>query len=453
MAQAAVGATPGVARISVFQLAWPVMVSNLLQTLTTTVDVIMVGSLGTEAPAAVAAVGFGGQFVFLFFSVMISVSAGTIALVARAIGAGDLVEADHILKQSLVLGAILSVPLTLVGFVFAEPILAGFGAAPDVVALGGAYIRIISLVVFFQFIGFLGSAALRGAGDTVTPLWMGVLVNVVNFGINVNLIFGNAYVPRLGVPGAAIGTSISYIVGALVLVAILLRGKHRLRLHLTGGWVHMDAVKRIFRIGWPAALEQILLQVAFLVWVGMVVVFGTEVLAAHQIGLRIQSFAFMPGFGFAIAATALVGQNLGARAPEAAERSGWEAAKYSVAVMSVTALGIFVFAEPIAQAFIRDPIVVGFSVTFIRIHAVSIPAVGVFFAIDGALRGAGDTRFPLMTSLSGIYLVRLPLSIALGFVLDLGIIGIWIPLVIEYWYRAAVISNHFRRGKWKTLKV
>ena len=451
MARATAGANA--ARTSVFNLAWPIMVSNLLQTLTTTVDVIMVGSLGAEAPAAVAAVGFGGQFVFLFFSVMISVSAGTIALVARAMGAQDLAQANHILKQSLVLGAILSLPLTLVGLLFAEPILAGFGAAPDVVDLGGAYIRIISLVVFFQFIGFLGSAALRGVGDTVTPLWIGVLVNVVNFAINVNLIFGNAFVPRLGVPGAAIGTSISYIVGALVLVGIFLRGKHKLMLNLRGTWVHMDTVKRIFRIGWPAALEQILLQLAFLIWVGMVVVFGTEVLAAHQIGLRIQSFAFMPGFGFAIAATALVGQNLGARAPEAAEKSGWEAAKLSVAVMSLTALGIFLLAEPIARAFIGDPSVVAFSVTFIRIHAVSIPAVGVFFAIDGALRGAGDTRFPLLTSLSGIYIVRIPLSIVFGFILGLGIVGVWIPLVIEYWYRAAVISNHFRRGKWKTLKV
>ena len=453
MAGATADASSNLAPTSVFQLAWPVMISNLLQTLTTTVDVIMVGALGTEAPAAVAAVGFGGQFIFLFFSVMISVSAGTIALVARAIGSNDLQEADRVLKQSLVLGAILSIPLTFVGFVFAEPILAGFGAAPDVVALGSAYIRIISLVVFFQFIGFLGSAALRGAGDTVTPLWIGVLVNVVNFGINVNLIFGNRVVPRLGVPGAAIGTSISYVIGALFLLVILVRGRHRLQLHLRGEWVHFDTVKRIFRIGWPAALEQILLQVAFLVWVGMVIVFGTEVLAAHQIGLRIQSFAFMPGFGFAIAATALVGQNLGARQPQTAEKSGWEAAKWSVAVMSVIALGIFGFAEPIARAFIGDPVVVSYSVTFIRIHAVSIPAVGVFFAIDGALRGAGDTRFPLMTSLSGMYIIRLPLSALFGFVLGWGIVGIWIPLVIEYYYRAAVIGNHFRHGKWKSLKV
>ncbi|HYY48705.1 MAG TPA: MATE family efflux transporter [Thermoplasmata archaeon] len=453
MAGATADAPADLVRTSVFRLAWPVMVANLLQTLTTTVDLIMVGHLGAESDAAVGAVGFGAQFIFLFFSVMISVSAGTIALVARAIGAKDFGLADHVLKQSLVLGAFLSIPLTLFGLLFAEPMLQAFGAEPDVVALGGAYIRIISLVVFFQFIGFLGSAALRGAGDTVTPLWIGVLVNVVNFGINVNLIYGNPVVPRLGVPGAAIGTSISYVVGALVLLALFVRGNHRLTLHLSGDWIHMETVRRIFRIGWPAALEQILLQVAFLLWVGMVVVFGTDILAAHQIGLRIQSFAFMPGFGFAIAATALVGQDLGARDPDHAEKSGWEAAKFSVAVMGAIALGIFVFAEPIARAFIGDPVVVAYAILFIRIHAVSIPGVGIFFAIDGALRGAGDTRFPLVTSLSGMYLVRLPLGLLLAFVLGWGVVGVWIPLVVEYYYRTAVITTHFRRGKWKTLRV
>src|SRR2546430_7495001 len=215
----------------------------------------------------------------------------------------------------------------------------------------------------------------------------------------------------------------------------------------------MEAVRRMFRIGWLAALEQILLRGAFLLWVGMVVVFGTEILAAHQIGLRIQSFAFMPGCGVAVAATALVGQTLGARDAVAAERSGGEATKFSVAVMSVIAIVIFLLAEPIARGFIGDPVVVSWSVTFIRIHAISIPAVGIFFAIDGALRGAGDTRFPLMTSLSGMYAVRLPLSLLFGFVLGWGLVGEWSPLVTSYYYPSVVIANHFRRGKWKALRV
>ena len=429
------------------------MLSNLLQTLMTTVDIILVGSLGDEAPEAVAAVGLGGQFLFLFFSIMIAVSAGTIALVARAVGAEDPRGAEHVLKQSLVLGAILSVPLTLVGVVLARPILETFGAEAVVVDLGTAYVRIVSLTVFFQFIAFLGSSALRGAGDTVTPLWIGALVNVVNVALAVTLIFGNGPVPRLGVVGAGIATAFSYVVGAALFLSVFLRGRGRLRLHARGPWVDLPTVRRIFRIGWPAALEQILLQVAFILWVGMVVGFGTDVLAAHQIGLRIQMFAFMPGFGFAIAATALVGQNLGAKRPERAEASGWEAARWSVGIMGTTALGIFLAAPWLARVFIADPEVIDWTVTFIRIHATSIPAVGLFFAIDGALRGAGDTKFPLLASMTGTWGVRVPLSFVLGFLLPFGIVGVWVALVVEYWVRATIITTYYRRGRWKATKV
>lgn len=438
---------------SVVKLAWPVMVSNFLQTLTTTIDLIMVGSLAGVAASAVAAVGLGGQFLFLFFGVMISVSSGTVALVARAIGARDQVEADEVLKQSLVLGGLLSVPLTLLGVVFARPLLALFGAEPEVVDLGTPYIQIVSLSVFFQFLTFLGSAALRGAGDTITPLWIGAVVNIVNVVANYNLIFGNAFVPALGVVGAGAGTSIAYGVGAAVSMAVFLRGHGKLKLSVHGRWIRRDLVVRIFRIGWPAALEQMLFHVALLLWIAMVVVFGTDALAAHQIGLRIQMFAFMPGFGFAIAATALVGQNLGARRPEEAERKGWEATKWAVLVMGATAAGIFALAPWIARVFIADESVIALSVTFIRIHSLSIPAVGAFFAIDGALRGAGDTRYPLLTSFTGMYAIRLPLSFLLGFVLPLGIVGVWASLVVEYWCRAVLISGRFRRGHWKTLQV
>jgi putative MATE family efflux protein len=438
---------------SVVRLAWPVMVANLLQTLAVTVDLAMVGSLPGVAADAVAAVGLGSQFIFLFFVLMIAVSSGTIALVARATGAGDRAQADAILKQSLVLGAALSVPLTLAGVGLARPFLVAFGAEPAVVDLGSPYIQIVSLSTGFLFVSFLGAAALRGAGDTLSPLWIGGLVNLVNFVLNVNLIFGNAFAPRLGVAGAAIGTSVAYGVGCATYLVLFLRKRGRLRLHRPGTWFDPPLVRRILRIGWPAALEQTLFQSALFVWILMVVAFGTEVLAAHQIGLRVQMFAFMPGFGFAIAATALVGQNLGARLPDRAEASGWEAARWSVGIMGTTALGIFVAAPWIARAFIADPVVIDWTVTFIRIHATSIPAVGLFFAIDGALRGAGDTRFPLLASMTGTWGVRVPLSFVLGFLLPFGILGVWSALVVEYWVRAAIITTYYRRGTWKATKV
>jgi len=441
------------ARRTISSLAWPVMVSNLLQTLTTTVDLIMVGALGPEGPAAIASVGFGSQFLFLYFAIMIAVSTGTIALVARAVGARDQGLADHALKQSLVLGAAISLPLSVLGLTLARPLLVAFGATPDVLAMATAYVGILSLVTFPMFINFLGGSALRGAGDTRTPLLVGVLVNVVNFGINVFLIFGTLGAPRLGVAGAAIGTATSYGVGATAYLALFLRGRSRLRLSLSGPWNERMMARRILRVGAPAAVEQVLLQIAFFVWLGMVFAFGTDVVAAHQIGLRIQSFAFMPGFGFAIAATALVGQNLGAESPDAAERSGWEAMKLSVAVMVGIASAIALGAPALAQVFSRDPVVDDWTVVFIRIHAASIPAVGVYFTLDGALRGAGDTRFTLAVSALGMYAIRLPLAYALGFYTPLGVIGVWIPLVIEYYVRSAVIARRFRSGAWKHIAV
>ncbi len=441
------------ARRAIASLAWPVMVSNLLQTLTTTVDVIMVGALGPEGPAAIAAVGFGAQFLFLYFAIMISISTGTVALVARAIGARDQNLADHVLKQSLVLGAAIALPLTALGLTIARPILVAFGATPDVIGMSVSYVSILSLVTFFMFVNFVGGSALRGAGDTRTPLAVGVLVNVVNFGVNVTLIFGNFGAPRLGVTGAAIGTSLSYIVGAFAFLALFLRGRGRLHLSLRGRWVAMDTIRRVFRIGAPAALEQVLLQVAFFVWLGMVFQFGTEVVAAHQIGLRIQSFAFMPGFGFAMAATALVGQNLGAKTPAEAERSGWEATKLSVVVMAGIAATIALAAPWLARVFSGDPVVDSWTVVWIRIHAASIPAIGVYFTLDGALRGAGDTRYTLLTSALGMYGVRLPLALGLGFAAGLGVVGVWIPLVIEYYARSAIIARRFRSGRWKHIAV
>jgi len=438
---------------SVVRLAAPVMVANLLQTLAVTVDLAMVGSLPGVAAEAVAAVGLGSQFIFLFFVMMIGVSSGTIALVARATGAGDRPHADAVLKQSLALGAVLSIPLTLAGIGLARPFLVAFGAEPGVVELGTPYIQIVSLSTGFLFLSFLGSAALRGAGDTITPLWIGGLVNLVNFVANVNLIYGNAFVRPLGVAGAAIGTSLAYGVGCATYLVLFLRRRGRLRLHRAGSWFDVALVRRILRIGWPAALEQVLFQSALFVWIAMVVVFGTEILAAHQIGLRVQMFAFMPGFGFAIAATALVGQNLGAKRPERAEASGWEAARWSVGIMGTTALGIFLAAPWLARVFIADPEVIDWTVTFIRIHATSIPAVGLFFAIDGALRGAGDTRFPLLASMTGTWGVRVPLSFVLGFLLPFGIVGVWVALVVEYWVRATIITTYYRRGRWKATVV
>ncbi|MFQ5986780.1 MAG: MATE family efflux transporter [Thermoplasmata archaeon] len=450
----------GATRRTILALAWPVVLANLFQTLTTTVDLLMVGRLPDPA-VALAAVGFGGQMVFFTFTIMISITSGTVALVSRFIGAKEPERASRVLGQSLLLGLVLSLPVILVGLLFGESIVALFGAEPEVVAAGGTYIRTVFFAAPFLFTMFISIAALRGAGDTLTPLLVGLLINASNVVLNFHLIFGADYtlgglelvIPPLGVFGAAIGTSLSFTLGAMVYLALFLRGRLRLQLRRPRPLWNREAARRILRIGAPAGMEQVAFQGGILIWIALVVSFGTEAFAAHNIGLRIESFAFMPGLGFSIAAAALVGQNLGAEKPKEAERSGRESTKMALLIMGSIAVVIFVAAPLIALAFTSDQAVVDLTVLFIRIHALGIPATGLFFSVAGALRGAGDTRWPFYATLVGIYGLRLPLSFLLGFQLGFGIVGVWAALPIEYYLRSLIVGQRFQTGAWKAVTV
>lgn len=437
-------------RREILGLAWPVIIANFLQVLTTTVDLIMVGRIGVTELNAVA---IGGNIVFFTFVVMIGVTSGTIALVARATGAKNRREADHFLFQSLIAGVLLSLPIVAIGLLVPHVLVAPFSPTPQIQSQAASYVSIIFASVPFLFVIFIANSALRAAGDTKTPLAFGVLSNVINFGINYTLIFGNFGFPALGVRGAAIGTSLSYFASGALLIGLF--ADHRLRVGIrrerpVANWPTM---RRILRVGIPAATEQFAFQFGILVWIVLVVGFGPNALAAHQIGLSVQSFAFMPGLGLSIASAALVGQNLGAKLPELAERSARESTKLSIFIMGVIAAFNFAFAPWIALAYAEPGPAVDLTVLFIRLHALSIPAVGVFFTLSGSLRGAGDTRWPLYASVVGTYAVRLPLSFLLGYSLGLGVFGVWVALPIEYYLRALIIVPRFNGGAWKSTVV
>ncbi len=448
------GAEAKALRRTVFNLAWPVIVANFLQTLATTVDILLVGHL-PNGEVAIGAVGLGAQIFFVAYSAVFAISTGTIALVARFTGAGDRREANHAFKVSLALGLMLSVPVALGGILFARQLVGLFGAGPEVVDSGTTYTSTLFYSIPFLFVNILSTSALRGAGDTRTPLYMGGLVNVANAGINYNLIYGRLGLPALGVQGAAIGTDIAYAVGAGLFLFVFLRGRRFLSLREDTGRGPLDFAmgRRILRIGAPAAAESLLLQVGFTIWIVFVTGFGTTALAAHLVGMRINALAFMPGFGYSVAATALVGQNLGAELPGQAERSARESIKLAVGTMVALAFGFAVFAEPLMSLFTPDPDVIALGALWIRIYALGMPAFGIFFTVDGALRGAGDILWPVLTSTGGLLLIRLPLAYLLGDLLFHSVLWVWIPMVIEYYIRSSVIYARFASGRWKAARV
>jgi len=433
-----------------FSLAWPIILSNLLQTVTMFVDLVMVGQLGHEA---LAAVGLGGQVLFFVWAIIMGLSTGTIAIVARRSGEGKMKTADNVLKQSLVLGIILSIPAAVIGSVFGVQILSVFGAEDQVVSLGYEYISTVFLASPAIFVFIIASSALRGVGDTKTPLYVSVILNLINFTLNYCLIFGNFGFPRLGVQGAAVGTSIAFIASLLIYVFILSRPRSKIHLRRKGPTLTIKTIRSILRIGTPSALEQALIQFGFVIFIAYIVSFGTEALAAHNIGGRIQSLAFMPGFGFAVATTTMVGQSLGTKNPAKAERSGWEGTKLSLITMSSIGFLMIFMANPISRLFASDPVVVSLSIDWITLLAFAMPAIGIHFTMTGALQGAGDTKWPLYVSFIGLYLLRLPLAYVLGFMTPLGVNGVWISMVLEYYVRAIIITSRFKKGKWKRISV
>jgi putative MATE family efflux protein len=294
---------------------------------------------------------------------------------------------------------------------------------------------------------------LRGAGDTRTPLAVGVLVNAINVVLNYALVYGKLGFPALGVRGSALATAIAFASGAAVMVARLASGRAALQLDWEDLKPRPPEIRRVLRIGAPAAAEHLLMQIGFFLYLLIAARYGTDAVAAYFIGVRILALSFLPGFGFAAAAGALVGQHLGARSPQHADSAGWLATWMSVALMSIAGVVIFEFAEPIARLFVDSPTVVAPTVSFIYMLAISQPFMAIDFTLGGALRGAGDTRFPLLTVLIAFYGCRLGIALLVASVLHWSLPWLWSALIGDYVVRAALKAWRFRGGHWRTITI
>jgi putative MATE family efflux protein len=430
----------------IWELAWPAIVSNLLYSAVGIIDIKIVGSLGAPAVAAVAT---GNRIFFVLQAVLMAVTAGTTALVARAWGAGDRAEAERVTRASLVVCTGVALIMTIPGVLFAEPLAGFFRLEPETVALAATFIRWLSLFNLAFALMFVLATALRAAGDVITPLWTGALTNVVNVVLVYSLVYGKLGLPSLGVAGAAIASGTAFAVGSLLLLAMWARGFLLLGIG-TRGALTRARLGRLLHIGYPAGLEQAVWQGGFIAFLWIVSLYGTAPYAAYAIGVNILSFSFVVGFGFSIAASTLVGQRLGARDPEGAAHQGWRAMRLSVAAMMVLGLGIIAGAERIASFMIDDPEVVRLTVVFIYVLGAVQPLMAIEFSLGGALRGAGDTRFPLYTVLSGLVGVRIALA---GFFAWQGLPVEWIfaALIADYLVKTTMFTARFRSGRWKTV--
>ena len=437
----------------VFGLAWPVIVENLLQTAVGMVDLLMVSRLGA---AAIAGVGIGTQILFVILMSIGALAVSTTALVARRTGEQRPAEASRVLKQSVLLALGAGVVLALCGVPAAEHIVRLLGAEPTVVTLGGSYLRITFLFSGTLIASFVLGAGLRGAGDSRKPMLAAMLINVVNISLDYVLIFGHLGFPALGVEGAAWAAAIGRSSGAAVLAVLLLRSSSRQRLSLLGreGWrPDLDIIKRLVQIGLPSFIEGLSRSLGFLTYSTIVIGLGTTVFAAQRVVFALMSLSFMPGFAFGIAASALTGQALGAERPDRARRATWFAVRSALLWMGSLAV-LFFFGGPwLTRLFTGDPEIIRIGASALKTLALGQPFFACSMVLAGALRGAGDTRFPMLVASLGMWVVRLPLAWWFALELGWGLPGAFASFALGSAVEATIMTWRYRRGYWARIKV
>ncbi|QDU28383.1 Multidrug resistance protein MdtK [Anatilimnocola aggregata] len=450
----------------VLMLALPVLAEESLNLLVGLTDWYLAGNflVGEEPLAAMGLLAYVMWLIPSFFSF---VGIGATALVARFIGAGNREQALHVTRQAILLGLFLTLLVMAVCFGGGPTFIRAMNFTDLTAELAERYLVILAWAVPFIMFEQIATACLRGSGDTVSGLQARVLVNLTNCLLSAALVTGWGPFPHLGWEGLAIGTLCGHIVGATVLLVILLRGRGGIALAWQWEKFDIPTMRRILRIGLPAGFDLLAVIVCHLIYAGIIYSFGKTAQAAHGLGVQIEAMSYLAGSAFQVAAATMCGQSLGAQNPARAVRSTLVATGLAMATMCTAGFFFFTHGEQLAVIFAREPgKTTHLTGELLRIVAISCPFLAVLQVTSGALRGAGDTTWPFLTTLAGLICIRLPGAAWLGLssiplpFSDLeipgfgwGAQGAWIAMVADVAVRSVLISARFAGGKWQHVNV
>jgi putative MATE family efflux protein len=423
----------------ILALAVPTMIENFLQTIVGFVDTLFVSRIGLNE---VAAVGVTNAIVAVYIAVFMAMGVGTSSLIARSVGAGEIDKAKAIARQSTLISAILGLAFGVVTLFFAEPLLRLMGAEPSVLANGVVYFRIVAIPSIFLSLMTVFGSILRAAGDTKTPMKVGVWINLIHIGLDYVLIFGLGGWAGWGIAGAAWATAIVRVFGAAALYFYIRKSK--LSFSLRKGTSN-ELTLPLLKLSGPAAVERLIMRFGQVLYFGLIVRIGTDVYAAHVLAGNIEIFSYMPGYGLAVAATTLVGQHLGANRKNDAYHYGMLTTWIAVVFMAFIGVLLF-FLSPIAAGwFTKDKVVIGMVTTALRIDAFAQPFLAISLVVAGALQGAGDTKSPMYSTAIGMWLIRVLGVYVLCVQLGTGIAGVWLSIAIDLFIRAVFLLFRFKR--------
>ena len=436
---------------AVLLLAVPMVLEMFMESVFAVADVFFVGRLGLTD--AIATVGVTESLMTIVYAVAIGLSVGAAATVARRIGEGDHDGAARAAVQSIIIGLSVGAVVGLTGILFAPNLLRMMGADEGVVSTGTRFARVMIGASGGVTLLFMVNSVFRGAGDAAIAMRVLWIANAINITLGPCLIFGIGPFPRMGVTGAAIGTSIGRWTGVLIQMYVLTRPDGRIRIR----WPHLKLDPHVMRgivsISGAATFQNFIGTASYMGLVRIISSFGSAALAGNTIGIRIFLFGLLPSWGVSNAAVTLVGQNLGAGFPDRAEASAWKICIYNtVCLVSIGAI-FMLFAPLIVSAFTRDGEVAAYAVHCLRIVSIGFLFYGYGMALTAAFNGAGDTRTPTLINLVSLWLLEIPLAWVLAHPLGFGPTGAFIALSVGFSTMCFLSVWMFRKGTWKTQRV
>jgi putative MATE family efflux protein len=435
---------------AVVLLAVPMVLEMLMESVFAVADVFFVGRLGADA---VATVGITESLMTIIYALAVGLSVGAAATVARRIGERDPDGAARAAAQSILFAVGIGAILGATGILFAPELLHLMGASDDVVRTGSTFARVMIGASGGVTLLFLINAVFRGAGDAAIAMRVLWIANAVNIILGPCLIFGLGPFPRLGVTGAAIGTSIGRWTGVAIQVYILTRRDARVVLR----WAHMRldtaVMKGILRISGTAMFQNFIGTASYMGQVRIIAGFGSAAVAGNTIGIRVILFALLPSWGVSNAAVTLVGQNLGAGKPDRAEASAWKAGLYNTICLGTIGAVFLLFAPIIVRIFTSDAAVGSVGVQCLRIVSAGFLFYGYGMVLTAAFNGAGDTRTPTVINLVSLWILELPLAWLLAHSAGMGPSGSFVAMSVGFSTLAFLSAWIFSKGHWKTRHV
>ncbi len=442
--------TTGSIRKAIFMLSIPMILEMMMESIFAIVDIAYVSQVSVNA---VATIGLTESVITLVYAVAIGLSMAATAVVARRIGEKDVQGAREAAVQAIGLGIVVSILVGFIGFLYAKEILGLMGAEPDLIEEGYGYTQWLIGGNITILLLFLINAIFRGAGDASIAMWTLVLSNGLNIILDPIFIFGWGPVPEYGVMGAAIATNIGRGTAVLFQLGILFFGWGRIRLALGDIALNLKVMLNLIRVSLGGIAQFLIGTSSWVFLMRIMSEFGSEVLAGYTIAIRVMMFTLMPSWGMSNAAATLVGQNLGAKQPERAEKSVWKTGKYNAIFMAVVSVIYLLFAPEIVGWFNDNPVVVENGGLCLQIIAAGYVFYAYGMVVTQAFNGAGDTGTPTKINFFAFWLFQLPLAYLAALTFGYGAVGVFVAITLAEVLLAIIAMIWFKKGHWKKFEV